>query len=355
MTDTPSTATLTTWARKSVYWFGGLLFLAGFAMSAVALTKLMQMVGIPDEVAWTLFLALDAGAIVGVVMWVGGTGPVSDYGRSTARSLFLLSIVGNALERLLAFNIPAGQPTPTSVDVTLHHLVVLLKRLFQGDDPTATVALWFLLAMSIGIGIVFPTLAYRMGHAIILARQTSPAARRKAGRVTRLIADWFEARFDRGPAPAPAPAPAREEKKTPAKEVAAKPKEPAEATPAREEKRTPAKEVAAKPKEPAEATPAPVARLPYVHDPADHPIGSPEWEDRYNRLPGDTKSAKLEFWLRKEWEEGRRPVLAAADRVVAGNRLATTVKASLAERGIFPPGEGPDDVPERTKQLAAVS
>ena len=331
MTDTPSTATLTTWARKSVYWFGGLLFLAGFAMSAVALTKLMQMVGIPDEVAWTLFLALDAGAIVGVVMWVGGTGPVSDYGRSTARSLFLLSIVGNALERLLAFNIPAGQPTPTSVDVTLHHLVVLLKRLFQGDDPTATVALWFLLAMSIGIGIVFPTLAYRMGHAIILARQTSPAARRKAGRVTRLIADWFEARFDRGPAPAPAPAPAREEKKTPAKEVAAKPKEPAE------------------------ATPAPVARLPYVHDPADHPIGSPEWEDRYNRLPGDTKSAKLEFWLRKEWEEGRRTVLAAADRVVAGNRLATTVKASLAERGIFPPGEGPDDVPERTKQLAAVS
>lgn len=75
------------------------------------------------------------------------------------------------------------------------------------------------------------------------------------------------------------------------------------------------------------------------HDPADYNPGSPAWTRRYQALPGDTKLAKAEAFLLASWERGEEPVLLQVDRVVNGNRTASTAKRKLAERGILPPSE----------------
>lgn len=94
--------------------------------------------------------------------------------------------------------------------------------------------------------------------------------------------------------------------------------------------------------------------LPYIHDGRDLEPGSPEWRDRYERLPGDSKRAKLEHWLAACWAEGDVPTLTPrADRVVDGNRTGQTAKRALADRGVYPPDEAPVRAPEH--QLAGAA
>jgi mannose/fructose/N-acetylgalactosamine-specific phosphotransferase system component IIC len=56
------------WARRTVYVCGGVLFAAGFAMSAMSLTVLMELFGVLAPFSYSLFLAADAGATVGLMM-----------------------------------------------------------------------------------------------------------------------------------------------------------------------------------------------------------------------------------------------------------------------------------------------
>jgi len=172
------TAGMSPWARRTVYIAAGALFLAGLGMSGYYLTMLAMWLGVSGWVAWLLPVALDAGAVVGVVMWVTGEqgSDIERYGRTLARQMIAASIVGNALDRALTF-----APGPTSpIGLENRGLELLLDRtralfdLLTGPDA---VAAWALLVISMAVGIVFPVLAYRMAHALILVRKEADAAR----------------------------------------------------------------------------------------------------------------------------------------------------------------------------------
>lgn len=132
------TTPLPRWSVRTVYGGGGLLFLAGAFLSGWSLTLLAEQCGIPRPFSLSLPLALDAGAAVGVTLWVSGTGEVQRTGRNTARLLFGLSVIGNATERVHAY---------------------------QGWDAAP-------LVVAVGVAVVFPILAYRMAHLVLLVRAT---------------------------------------------------------------------------------------------------------------------------------------------------------------------------------------
>jgi hypothetical protein len=318
-------ASMSPWARRGVYVFGGVLFAAGLGMSGFFLSQLAESFGIAAPWSYLLPAALDAGAIVGVFMWVTGTGEIELFGRILARQLFALSILGNGLERALTFA-PAGGAVPgaeLSLAGLLERTVQLMTLLTSWEDPRRGAATWFLLLVSVGIGIVFPVLAYRMGHAIILARKSADAPSR--GR--------------KGPQHSPAPVKAGLVDRV--RQAVAAPAQAAQPPAAAELPAAPAVQpVPAAAKTPAPAAAAPVTPLPYVHDSRDLEPGTPEWQDRYNRLPGTGKQTKLEHWLEREWQDGREPKLTpTADRVVGGSRVGQLAKKALRERAVLPPSE----------------
>ena len=388
------------WARAGVYLAGGVLLAAGIGMSGFFLSQLAESFNIAAPYSFLLPAALDAGAVVGVLMWVTGTGEIELFGRRLARLLFGLSILGNALERALTFT--AAPEGVTGMAAVLTRTVALLEQLSNWEEPTVTVATWFLLAVSVGIGIVFPVLAYQMAHATILARKSKDAPVR-VGRapkaVTRLdgaarLPFWRRRRQGearQGEAPPSVvsavsepgtvgvPAPKRTAV-APSAPVASSPVVPSPVVPSpvgssasasssegpmlvglipgTPVPRTPIDtatpidtvtetELEAEP-EPETAPIAVVPALPYVHDSRDLEPGTPQWQDRYDRLPGSSKQAKIAHWLACEWEMGEEPNLArVADRVVNGRRVAQLAKRDLAERGILPPSErARDDVPD---------
>lgn len=337
-------ASMSPWARKGVYFAGGVLFAAGIGMSGFFLSQLAESFGIDAPFSFLLPAALDAGAIVGVFMWVTGTGEIDLFGRTLARQLFALSILGNGLERALTFA-PNGQP-PANGDaflVLLERTVALMTLLTTWADPRRTAATWFLLLVSIGIGIVFPALAYKMGHAIILARKSADTPTRGARKSTdaptrtgrkATLGDRIRDTVGR-PADEPTPAVT-----TATSAPAAPPERPAATPPV----------VSAPPvtPEPVAAVAAPPVPLPYVHDSRDLEPGTAEWQARYDRLPGRGKQAKLEHWLELEWANGREPKLTPdADRVVGGNRVAQLAKRALIARGVVPPAQRVDEQNER--------
>lgn len=378
-------AMMPSWARAGVYLAGGVLLAAGIGMSGFFLSQLAESFNIAAPYSFLLPAALDAGAVVGVLMWVTGTGEIELFGRRLARLLFGLSILGNALERALTFT--AAPEGVTGMAAVLARTVALLEQLSSWEDPTATVATWFLLAVSVGIGIVFPVLAYQMAHATILARKSKDAPVRVARSpkaVTRLdgaarLPFWRRRRQGEAPpsvvsavpesgtvgvpspkrTPVAPPAPVASSPVVPApvssysegpRLVGLVPDTPSPRTPI--DTATPinnATETELESEtEPETAPIAVVPALPYVHDSRDLEPGTPQWQDRYDRLPGSSKQAKIAHWLACEWEMGEEPNLArVADRVINGRRVAQLAKRDLAERGILPPSErARDDAPD---------
>jgi len=139
-----TTRPLPRWARQVVYLAGGALFAAGAFLSGWSLTLLAEQCGIPRPFSVSLPLALDAGAAVGVTLWVAATGELQAAGRRTARLLFALSLAGNAVERISSYSqLPASWlPRPV------------------------------LAAVAVGVAVVFPLLAYLMASLVLLVRNT---------------------------------------------------------------------------------------------------------------------------------------------------------------------------------------
>lgn len=299
-----------TWARRTVYGAAGALFLAGFGMSAYYLTQLAMWFGVALPFALLLPLALDAGAIVGVVMWVtGGEGSeIETFGRRLARQMIAASVIGNALDRVLTFSPGATAASPEEGLAVLLTRTQALVELLTTGDTGETLAAWALLTVSVAIGVVFPVLAYRMAHALILTRKAADTARaRTAPAAPRTVAEEVQHRAQETPED-----------------------EEQEATGAEEP--------------PVDDTDTgPLPRV-YVHDTRDLEPGTSDWQDRYDRIPGASKSAKLEYWLERCWSEGHEPVLSTeADRVVDGRRIGDRAKRSLAKRGVLPPSERTED------------
>lgn len=320
------------WSRQTVYICGGVLFFATFAMSAWALTLLMELFGIDRPVSFALFLAADAGAAIGLLMWITGDGgELVVFGRRLARGLLKLSIAGNALERAFTFApIPPGNPAAAGA---VARATALVKILSDGPLPVL-VATWISLIISILIGIVFPIGAYVMAHAVILARgaEDTPTKSRRTSTAAQ-------------PAGAHAAQPkpglfARVRKATTAVDDDAA-GFPAATAALEDRPAAPAARV-----EPDTAPTQTIPKveaaepLPYVHDSRDLEPDTAEWQDRYDRLPGNGKQAKVEYWLEREWELGREPNLAGiADRVVKGSRTAQNAATALKKRGILPPSK----------------
>lgn len=261
-------ATMMPWARKGVYWAGGTLFVSGLGMSGYYLANLANVFGIGWPFAALLPAALDAGALVGVFMWVTGTGEIEEFGRRMARLLFGLSILGNALERALTFN---AHPTdPEGIAGALLRTASLVRTLGLGTplagaapvDGVTVGSSWVLLLISVGLGIVFPVLAYQMGHAVILARKSAEVPAAELGTVKASTAK------PRKPAPVPA----------------AIPPVPAAPFPVA---------AAALPRPPEVRVPAPAPTTPAV--PVDVPA------------PGETKSSRADRYILDEWLTGNTP------------------------------------------------
>jgi hypothetical protein len=341
--------TMPVWSRKVVYCAGGLLFASGLGMSGFFLSLLGMAFRIDMPFALLIPLALDAGAAVGVVMWVTGTGAIEKFGRSLARLLFGLSILGNGLERMLTFApIPEPAPHTDAFAILVQRTNALVNMLTTGSTTRpavgatvdgavgSAIVAWFLLAVSIGIGIVFPILAYKMSHGIILARKAAdaPAPRHKK--------------------PVPATQAVQEQPERPGALVRA-----AQVLAGRVRSTEETQQIPVVPAAPAAATSSTPATAveparepepaPYVHDNRDLEPKTPEWQKRYDSIPGNGKKQKAMHWLRCEWEAGREPTGAFADRVIDGGRTATAAKQDLLKMGILPPSERPaaSSTPER--------
>lgn len=313
-------ATMAPWARRTVYLAGGVLFASGIGMSAYLLASLAEWFGVPAPFSYLLAAALDAGAVIGVVMWVAGSGPMARYGELLAKQMLILSVLGNGLERALTF--APGRP-PASPDqglaVLLERTIALFRLLTTWTDPVATLAAGALLMISVGIGVVFPLLSYRMAHALILVRQSAESLART------VAADVTE--------DPPPPVPDAVADQTP--HVG----RPSDAEPAGDPAPVPvARQAASVVDEPGAGPNAAPTPQCYVHDGRDLEPGTPEWQQRYDRLPGNSKRAKLEHWLAACWENGDVPTLTRrADRVVNGNGTGPSAKRALVKRGVYPP------------------
>lgn len=300
------TSSMPAWAERTTYGAGGLLLAVGLAMSGYFLSQLAAVFGIGYPWAVALPIALDAGAIICVVLWVTGPRELESFGHNGTRLLLGLSMLGNALERALTFGVTAiPDGTPMTLGLLHGRLVELAQQLTSGT-ALERAATWLLLLVSVGIGVVFPVLTYVMTHAIILTRKAADAPSRRR-RPT----------VEQPPAQQELPSPQEQQEHVPDRQHLD------EHQPDEQHQ---------------DDVPAPPARpLPYVHDSRDLDPGTPDWQDRYDRLPGNGKREKLEHWLAREWDEGRSPVLTTADRVVDGNRTSNEAKRRLVDRGILPP------------------
>lgn len=100
--------------------------------------------GMPEWLAWTLFVALDAGGVAGTLCWLLATGPIRTWGRVIALANLTVSILGNVLGHLIeAGMLPV---TPLLVILTgvvypaelwaLVHLGILLRT--ENTAPVET-------------------------------------------------------------------------------------------------------------------------------------------------------------------------------------------------------------------------
>lgn len=79
-------------------------------VSAYYLWQLALLVHMPVWLAWTLPVALDAGAAGATVCWVGAHGPARAWGRGIAISALAATVAGNALSHLIGFGLVRATP-----------------------------------------------------------------------------------------------------------------------------------------------------------------------------------------------------------------------------------------------------
>lgn len=73
------------------------------AVSAYYLWRLADLAGMPPELAWTLPVALDAGAIGATVCWVAAPGRAKQWGQGIALGALAGTVSGNILAHLIDF------------------------------------------------------------------------------------------------------------------------------------------------------------------------------------------------------------------------------------------------------------
>ncbi len=99
--DRPTRAVPTGFAYAVVAVVGATVLL----VSAYYLWQLALLVHMPVWLAWTLPVALDAGAAGATVCWVGATGAARAWGRGIALSALAGTVAGNALSHLIGFGV----------------------------------------------------------------------------------------------------------------------------------------------------------------------------------------------------------------------------------------------------------
>jgi hypothetical protein len=87
----------------------------------------------------------------------------------------------------------------------------------------------------------------------------------------------------------------------------------------------------------APAVPRPPSPRGYVHDSRELPVGSPEWQARYDAIPGKDMTEKAVNWLWHERYLGHTPTPKQVDAVVDGRRTGSVAVARLRARGVLPP------------------
>jgi hypothetical protein len=258
--------------------YGGVLVVGGTALAVLAYYqhRLGLDARMPWLLSWTFSIGLDWGSAVGGVFWFFGGGQLARWGRWTAISLVLVSTA----------------------------LTCIAWGRLAGWE-------WAFL------GLIHPAVAFLMAKLLTLWQAGRAEARAGhddlAERLQSALADGARLQGALALASVAAAALAAPDAAQPAAGRAAA--------------------VVATPSAP------PAAGQAYVHDQRRLPLGSAEWQARFDALPGAGKTEKALAWLHHEWDAGREPSGAAIDAVVDGNSTGRLAKKKLRDRGVLPPSE----------------
>lgn len=80
------------------------------AVSAYYLWRLADLAGMPAQLAWTLPVALDAGAVGATVCWVAAPGRARAWGQGIAVGALAATVTGNVLAHLIEFGMMPVTP-----------------------------------------------------------------------------------------------------------------------------------------------------------------------------------------------------------------------------------------------------
>jgi hypothetical protein len=119
------------------------------AVSAYYLWLFAHLAGMPDALAWTLPVALDAGAIGATVCWVAAPGKARRWGQGIALGALGGTVAGNILAHLITFGmlpvtaplvIALGVVYPATLWLLVHLALVLRTEQRNCDDALAELA-----------------------------------------------------------------------------------------------------------------------------------------------------------------------------------------------------------------------